>query len=660
MALALLSRRQGRLLSRALSMAETCIGGHQPARTGAVEDAEIGPDMCSTSQQQPSQVGGSWPRGLQARFFAVNNEPTIRYVPVPEPEHDDFSTEPTAYTQLLSAIRAAKTLKRLQHLVSTYSDRFDAVHIAAAVARLPRLIKYRPDDLVDRSDVVVTPVGGLPRVRRKHGAQPKASHLEDGARLAAQLDNMLPAHVKHFFPRQAACTIWSFGELRRRGIVDAMSSLPDVMLAVSKGDMEPLRVHGHGVDFAQLLQGLAKLGHNDPDFMARLLPLLKERLGSLQQRELQMAAWALASLGYGSQKIMLSIAEQLLQTSTAFLLPSGCSSVFWAYAKADVEAPQLFDSLAASIIGQALLIAPQDVATTLWACGRLGYRNHELVAVLGDAMLRSLASASDLEVSSAVEALAVLGYEHKPLLDAVTEGILAEPLIGAEPVCIARVLFAYGKLGRRGERDVELASALAAALVRRLPIVREDTLSLACRGLIMFGYKDQEVLAAYTARAEQLLPRCNDLQLLAVLRLLGGAGHAHYQLAVASARHLQTIIIPGGRFRSASTAVEVLYHCARQGVEDPAAAEELLKFAGSHVEELRPVDAARLLVIGQVMNKQDALLTSMEEVVLRNTEELNKSSAEAALRSAQALGRSELVAALSSRLAAIETEAGAA
>ncbi|EFJ44210.1 hypothetical protein VOLCADRAFT_95640, partial [Volvox carteri f. nagariensis] len=534
------------------------------------------------------------------RSYAINNQPTLKYVPVPEPEHDDFSGEPTTYPQLLKAIKSARGLRRLQHLLSAHSERFDAVHVAAAVACLPKLISYRTADLVDRSNTVVVPTPGLPRMRRKHGAQPKQTHLQEGGRLAARLDYMLPSHVHKFFPRQVACTIWAFGELRRMGVVDGMSSLPDVLLAVTKGDFEPLRVHGHGVDLAQILQGLAKLGYGDLQLVGKLVSLLEQRVESMQQRELQMSVWSLANLGYHSPGVYNQVADQLLRTGTAFLLPSGCSSAFWAYAKAGVtNRIDLFNVLAGSMLGQATLLAPQDAATTLWACSRLGYHNTHLITTLCDAVVRNLATCSDLEVSSVAESLARLGHRHQGLMDTLATAILAEPVIGAHPTCIARVLFAYGKLGCRSPRDVELASVLAAALVPQLPVVREDTLAMACKGLAMFGYKDQRVLAAFGSRAERLLPDCSEAHLLPVLRLLGSAGCQHYQLAVASARHLQAVILPSSKRCSASAAVEVLYLCARQGVEDPSAAAELMAFAAAREQELTPVDAARLFVIGQ-------------------------------------------------------------
>ncbi|GIM05535.1 hypothetical protein Vretimale_10002 [Volvox reticuliferus] len=648
MALALLGRRQGRSLFRALAMLETHLAGGGIIRP-ANKDLDVETEVCSTSQQYPSIAPG-WPRVYPVRCYAINNQPTIKYIPVPEPEFDDFSGEPTSYLQLLGAISKAKSLKRLQHLLSAHNERFDAVHVAAAVARLPRLIRYRSADLVDRSETVVVHTPGLPRMRRKHGVRPKQTHLLEGSRIAAHLDAMLPAHVQNFFPRQAACTIWAFGELRRMGVVDSMASLPDVLLVVTKGNFEPLRVHGHGVDFAQILQGLAKLGFGDMKLIGQLVTLLERRLGSMQQYELQMSAWSLASMGYHSPDVFNRIANQLLRTGTAFLLPSGCSSTFWAFAKAGITSRiDLFNILASSMLGQATLLAPQDAATTLWACSQLGYYNTNLITALCDAVVRNLATCSDWEVSSVIESLANMGHHHAGLMEAVAKAILEEPVVGAHPTCIARVLFGYGKLGCCNPREVELASVLAAAVVPQLPVVREDTLAMLCNGLTMFGYKDEKVLAALASRAERLLPDCNEAHLLPFLRLLNCAGYQHYQLAVASARHLQAVILPGNKTINAAAPVEVLYLCARQGVEDPTAADEVLALAAAREQELRPVDAARAFVVGQVMNRKE-LLNHMADVVLRHATELDADTAAAVLQSAQALGRQDIVATLAPRV----------
>lgn len=468
----------------------------------------------------------------QLRAYAINNEPTLRYVPIPEPEHDDFTSEPTTYMQLLAALRNARTVQRLQHLVSAYSDRFDAVHLAAAFARLPRLLQHRTQDLVDRSDVVVIPTPGLRRTRHRHGARIKPTHLEAGAALAAQLDALLPTHAGNFLPRQACCTVWALGELARRGLLPVgyphpAGHLPDVLLSLTRGNFASLRMHGQGVDYAQLLQGLAKLGYRDEELLGRVVGLLSEpaasgappRLAALQPRELQMVAWALAAMEYGRREVYDAVADRLLAAGPAGgstadarpdggkgvagvkeLLPSGIAGLFWAYSRVGVVRRDLFDALADSVVGQELLLAPQDAATIGAACAKLRYANPQLLASLAGAILRQLPTCSDDEAAGVLDALSVLGCHHAALYDAVRDAVLAERVIAARPEAIVRVMLSYARVGRvAAGRDRELLGRLAAALAvglraRQDPAaeVAPKEVAAACGVLAGVGY-DQQV-----------------------------------------------------------------------------------------------------------------------------------------------------------------------
>lgn len=50
---------------------------------------------------------------------------------------------PAPCSQLVGALRAAPSMDRLEHLVDTYSNHLDAVHVAAALTRLPKLARFK-------------------------------------------------------------------------------------------------------------------------------------------------------------------------------------------------------------------------------------------------------------------------------------------------------------------------------------------------------------------------------------------------------------------------------------------------------------------------------------------------------------------------------------
>lgn len=61
---------------------------------------------------------------------------------VPRVRHDRYRTAPQNYVQLLQHITRSRDVEALSKLVKEYGGKFDAVHIAAAVAMVPKL--YQP------------------------------------------------------------------------------------------------------------------------------------------------------------------------------------------------------------------------------------------------------------------------------------------------------------------------------------------------------------------------------------------------------------------------------------------------------------------------------------------------------------------------------------
>lgn len=55
--------------------------------------------------------------------------------------HDAYRRAPRTYVQLLQHISRATKFAALEQLVAGYGDKFDGVHAAAALARLPKLVR---------------------------------------------------------------------------------------------------------------------------------------------------------------------------------------------------------------------------------------------------------------------------------------------------------------------------------------------------------------------------------------------------------------------------------------------------------------------------------------------------------------------------------------
>lgn len=90
------------------------------------------------------------------------------YRQIPRKLHDRYRSPPKNYVQLLEHIKRTRDVQGLRQLVMKYGTRFDAVHVAAALAQMPKL--YQP-----------TPAG-------KHlNLKQRKQRKQEAARLLAQL-----------------------------------------------------------------------------------------------------------------------------------------------------------------------------------------------------------------------------------------------------------------------------------------------------------------------------------------------------------------------------------------------------------------------------------------------------------------------------------------
>lgn len=106
------------------------------------------------------------------------------------------------------------------------------------------------------------------------------------------------------------------------------------------------------------------------------------------------------------------------------------------------------------------------------------------------------------------------------------------------------------------------------------------------------------MLSSIDARAEALV-RTQQIeagQLCSVLRALGGARVAHFQLAVAATEYARQLLAQ--QAATGAQAVELLYHCTQQGSCNREVAQAALDLAAAADGAMAtPADAARVLVV---------------------------------------------------------------
>lgn len=76
----------------------------------------------------------------QLRGLAARATTAAAPAAAPRESPDPYTTAPRNYIQLLQHIQRARDLDRLEALLRSYGPRFDAVHVAAAMVAVPKLM----------------------------------------------------------------------------------------------------------------------------------------------------------------------------------------------------------------------------------------------------------------------------------------------------------------------------------------------------------------------------------------------------------------------------------------------------------------------------------------------------------------------------------------
>lgn len=79
---------------------------------------------------------------FEPQFASSSRSIVTGHTHVPRVQHDRYRTAPQNYVQLLQHITRTRDVEALSKLVKQYGGKFDAVHVAAAMAMVPKL--YQP------------------------------------------------------------------------------------------------------------------------------------------------------------------------------------------------------------------------------------------------------------------------------------------------------------------------------------------------------------------------------------------------------------------------------------------------------------------------------------------------------------------------------------
>jgi hypothetical protein len=402
--------------------------------------------------------------------------------------------------QITAAIRDSSTEQQLAALIQQHLDSMDAINLAAAIMKLPKLrcrdqqlyvscvqryLQFAPGDSARHlSNVVYALCKSPPTIRQQqqaalqqqllpaflaklstanaqdisnvlYGMTLSRQQLEPGR--LQQLVNAFVGVLQQAKPQNVSNTLWAVATMGQQ--------VPEGQLQQLLGAFVSMLQQANPQNVSNTLWAVATMGQQVPG--GQLQQLLGAFVSMLQQAASQAVSntlWAVASMGQqvpeGQLRQLLSAFANMLQQAK----PQAVSNTLWAVATMGQQVPegqlqQLLDAFA-SMLQQA---KPQAVSNTLWAVAGMEQQVPEgQLQQLLDAFVGMLQQAKPQNVSNTLWACAKLGFLPQQLLAAPG---LAGLLAAGTPQHLANAAWACGELGHR---DEQLTGALLAEAEQRL------------------------------------------------------------------------------------------------------------------------------------------------------------------------------------------------
>jgi len=137
--------------------------------------------------------------------------------------------------------------------------------------------------------------------------------------------------------------------------------------------------------------------------------------------DLALTAWAFARAGVDAPELFHALMYDALAKIADFS-GQNLANMAWAYSTAGFEAPQLLEAVADEALGKIDAFLPQDLSTTVWAFAKAGVSSPALFeAVAAEALVGKVKFFNSVDYANTVWAFATAGIEAPLLFEAVAE-----------------------------------------------------------------------------------------------------------------------------------------------------------------------------------------------------------------------------------------------
>lgn len=495
--------------------------------------------------------------------------------------------KPGTYVQLLTAIKASRDIGRLRRLCAEYGDRFDAVHAAAALARMPKVVEAR--------------------------------QWHNDERLAERLSTLVPellAKLEGFkdllYARQISCSVWAVGRLAAVPDFDARKAVRPLLDDLASDSYRKLFQSGNPADISQLYHGLAMLQIREPSLLKALATLTCKRISSFKAHEAAMAAWALAKLNQHPRPTLAAIESHLVDNQL-WLAPYNMSALLWALAKHGMLTDHLLLRMQLSIDIITNRMTPGQLGNVAWAVSKAARRGRAPPG--SDSDLGT--SATDVEPASAATSSpgAVLDSSGSHTAAAAAEPAAAPaealPLLGVSAATGAVARAALQKLNSFDSSSLAQLSTSFAKLLRE-PGVLDDAARAQAIGVIRAA---TAAIAAETDAAAAPEETALLLDAMVAAQAYGGPSADAQRAAAVLLHHKTTPLLPMRPGQLASVARSA----GRLGGTSP---EALARLAKAAVTKLGAFEPGELESLGKGLRMAGHRDPALANALLRRTREM--------------------------------------
>ncbi len=290
-------------------------------------------------------------------------------------------------------------------------------------------------------------------------------------------------------------------------------------------------------ELANIVHGVAKSGQGSAmvALLANLAEVIANRIGECNTQELANVAWAYAKADHQAPALFDAIAAAAERRIGDFNAQE-LSNTAHAFARAGHASPALFGVIASRAMARLDEFTPQGIANTAWAYATAGHTVPELFDAVVAASLPRLSEFNPQDLANTVYAFAKAGHASPPLFEAIAAAS-APRLSEFTPQGLANTVWAYATSGHGAKT---LFDSVAMVSIPRLRDFDPQAMANAAWAYAKACHPNAQLFSALARVAEQSLGEFNTQDLVNTAWSFAKLGHFDGAMFAAVARSMAT------------------------------------------------------------------------------------------------------------------------